>query len=311
MKTEMVVEGRKIEIGLDRTVIGLPYPKLSKKDGENPTAEELNLLDAQRKSFVSHLKYIESVIHSGEYHCSSVKGTNLKRYKVFSDIDGKLLCILTLGLSFSTAVINFEFNPSKLNSDSFAEIDGLLSVMFYDHYDELFENGVVSHAEFFIDIYGEELSNLALIDSERRSTTKYKGTTYQGRRGSRFVGIMYDKAKQLKNGGQLVRIEVRINRRDIRLKDLVEQDLFNPLSTLLAVEVIQMQVMSNKLECPHLGNNMAELGLYGAVKNAHARKAIWQYLAQHAAPWWRPDTFWAGHRQLLMKLKPGHAGVFS
>jgi hypothetical protein len=306
-----MTKGKKIGIGLDKMVIGLPYPKLITNAGGDPTAEELNLHDAQKKQFASQMKHIESVIQTGKYHCNNVKGTNLNRYKVLSDTGGELLCIFTLGFSYGSGVINFEFNPSKLNPDNFAEIDGLLCVMFFDHYDELFARGVVSHAEFFIDIYGEDLSKLALIDSGRRSTKKYKGTTYHGKRASRLVATLYDKDKQAHWGEQVVRIEVRINRRDISFRDLVEQDIFNPLRSLLAVELAQMQSASQKWNMPDLGDSIIALGMYGAIANTPARKAIWAHLKEHAAPWWQPEIFWSAHRKLLMKLKPGHAGVFA
>jgi hypothetical protein len=208
-------------------------------------------------------------------------------------------------------VINFELNPSKLTPDNFAEIGGLLMTMFFDHYDELFAQGVVSHAEFFIDVSGEELSNLVLIDSGRRTTKQCKGTTYHGPRGALRVTVMYDKAKQSKIGGKLVRIEVRINDRKIKFRDLVEQDLFNPLSTSLVVEAGVLQLAAQKWHSPNLANNIKEFGLYGAIKNKPARKVIWTFLQEHAVPWWQPDLFWAGHRELLLKLKPGHAGVFA
>lgn len=312
MKIVKMTKGKKIGIGLDRTVIGLPYPKLITSDKNNPTSEELNFYGAQKKQFASQMKHIESVIHTGESHCNDVKETNLKRHKVLTDIGGQLLCTFTLGFIYGSGVINFEFNPSKLNPDNLAEINGLLSVMFFDHYDELFARGVVSHAEFFIDIYGEDLSKLALIDSGRRSTKQYKGTTYHGKQASRLVATLYDKGKQAHLGEQVVRIEVRINRRDISFRDLVEHDLSNPLSSLLPVEVINLDSALQNWNMPDLGDNIIAHGMYGAIANKPARKAIWAHLKEHAAPWWwQPEVFWSAHRKLLMKLKPGHAGVFA
>lgn len=310
MNKLIVTKGKKIRAGLDKMGLGLPYPKLQNHDGENPTAEALNILDAQKKQYVSGMKHIESIILMGKFHLAKTSNKDLKRYRVLSEEDNALLCVVTLGFSYGTGVINFEFNPSKLTPANFAEISSLLTLMFYDHYDELYSRSVVSHAEFFVDVSGEKLSSLVLIDSGRRKVTKYRGTTYLGRRGSRNVGIMYDKAQEQKKEGHLVRIEARLNRRDIRFKDLVEQDLCNPLSTLLVLDVIQVQEIANAWNSPHLGNKIVEYGLYGAVKNAPSRKAIWEYLTEHAAPWWQPDLFWGVHRKLLMKLKPGYAGVF-
>lgn len=198
----MVTKGKKIGIGLDRMVIGLPYPKLITSDGSNPTAEELNLHDAKKKQFQSQMKHIESVITSGPHHCKG-KIKDQQRYLVLSNDDDTLLCVFTLGFCFGRGVINFEFNPSKLTPDNFSEISGLLMAMFFDHYDELFDESVVSHAEFFIDVSGEELSNLVLIDSGRRTPKQWKGTSYHGPRSSRLVTVMYNKAKQQKLVGSL------------------------------------------------------------------------------------------------------------
>ena len=310
MKILMMTKGKKIQIGLDRTVIGIPYPKLITSNGTNASAEELNIYDAQKKKFQSQMKYIESVIFMGDYYLPKSSNKDLKRYIVRSEIDGTHLCTFSLGFSWGTGVINFEFNPSKLTSDNFSEIDGLLTTMFYDHYDELFSQGVVSHAEFYADVAGEELSNLVLIDSGRRTTKQCKETTYHGTRVSRLVTTLYDKAKQQKTGGQLVRIEARLNRRDIPLRDLVEQDLFNPLTTCVLVEAAAMQSLSKKWKYPLLANDIIELGLYRAVANKHSRKAILAYLREQMVSWWQPEVFWAAHRKLLLKLRPGHAGVF-
>jgi hypothetical protein len=139
----------------------------------------------------------------------------------------------------------------------------------------------------------------------------YKGTSYSGKQSSRLVGTMYDKAKETKSAGKLVRVEARINRRDISFRDLVEQDLFNPLSSFLVVEASQLKLVAQEWNSPSLANRIKEFGLYGGVSTSYARKAIRAYLKEHTVSWWQPDVFWAGHRKLLQKLRPGQAGVFS
>jgi hypothetical protein len=183
--------------------------------------------------------------------------------------------------------------------------------MFNDHYEDVYKGGVVAHAEFFIDVPEEDLSNLVLVDLGRRTTTMYKGTSYSGKQSSRLVGTMYDKAKETKSAGKLVRVEARINRRDISFRDLVEQDLFNPLSSFLVVEASQLKLVAQEWNSPSLANRIKEFGLYGGVSTSYARKAIRAYLKEHTVSWWQPDVFWAGHRKLLQKLRPGQAGVFS
>jgi hypothetical protein len=323
MKVAIMTNGKKIQVGLDKIAIGLPYPSFPKADETPLPEDQIQLIHAKRKEFVAKLKHIENMITLGPHHCKATS-KNLKRYHVLSEpeskhsdefsskpeSDGSNLCIFSLGFAYGTAVINLEFNPGKLTPEQFEEIGALLSVMFDDHYQEVYDRGVVAHAEFFIDVPEEELSNLVLVDERRRSTTMYKGTSYSGKRASRLVGTMYNKAKQSKSAGKLVRVEVRINDRMIQFKDLVEQDLFNPFSSLLVVEASQLQLVAQEWKSPHLANNIKELGLYGGVSTSYARKAIKTYLKDHQVSWWQPDLIWAAHRKLLQKLKPGHAGVF-
>lgn len=231
-KVEMVVGGSKVQAGLDRMVLGIPYPKLAKHNAQNPPSQdELADIAAMQKEFVAQLHHIKNmIVGTGKYHVSNTQNKDLKRYKALTD-DGSLICIFTLGFSFGTGVINLEINPSKMTTEKWGELHALLAVTFNNDYQEFYERCVVAHAEFYVDVPGADLPRLVLIDEGRRTTTKHKSTTYHGRRESQLVGTMYDKAKQLNQEGLLVRIEVRIKRRDIKLKDLVEHNLLNPFST--------------------------------------------------------------------------------
>lgn len=308
MNADVMAGMNMVEVGLDRLVIGMPFPKIPKGDAKEATQEKLAQLYAQQKDFVSNMKHIESMIVLGPHYCSKTKNKDLKRHKVLSEIDGELLCIFSLGYSFGNGVINLELNPKRLNPDKIVELLGLLSVLFNDHYDELYERGVVSHAEFYVDVAGVELASLVLIDEGRRTTTMHKGTTYHGRRNSRLVATMYDKAKELGGDSKLVRIEARINRRDIRFKELVEDDLLNPLNKFLVVEKSEVQLVAQQWNSPQLATHIIELGLYGAIFNKQARIAILAQLKEKAVSWWQPDLFWAAHKELLLKFKPGNFG---
>lgn len=310
MKMVMMTKDRKMELGLDRLVIGLPYPSFPKADVAPLPKDQIDLIHAKQKEFKAKMKYIESTVTSGPHHCKG-KNKDLKRYYVQSETDGTHLCVFALGYNFGTAVVHLEINPSKLSPLQFGEIGALMMVLFNDHYEELYQHGVVAHAEFFIDVPEEVLSNLVLVDQRRRTTTIYKETAYSGKRSSRLVGTLYNKGKESKSEGKLVRVEVRINRRDILLKDLVEHDLFNPLDSFLVVQAGQLQLVAQEWNSPHLANNIKEHGLYGGTSTSYARKKIKAYLKEHTVSWWQPDVFWAGHRKLLQKLKPGQAGVFA
>lgn len=308
---EIEIAGSKIQIGLDRLVLGIPFPIKPKSEESNPaTQEQIAQFQTEKNEYVTHMKHIESVITKFcPYHCSKSKNKDSKRYRVLSEVDAGLICILTLGFTYGTGLINLEVNPSRLTPDRWAELHGLLSVMFNDHYEELYTKGVVSHAEFYVDIPGTKLSSLVLIDNSRRTTTLYKDTTYHGKRGARQVATMYDKAKEQKQKGKLIRIETRINRRDIRFHDLVETDLFNPFSNLVVADVILLHSIAQKMNAPKLATQIKELGLYSSVKNAPARHALFAQLKENAVPWWKPETIWTAHRKLLIRLRPEFAGV--
>lgn len=204
----------KIKVGLDRMVLGIPYPRLSKTDVDKPPSQDqLIALEHQRKEFVATMKHIINMIEiPGQCHCAKTQNKDLRRYHVLS-ANGALVCVFSLGFTFGVGVINLEINPSKMSADKWGELLALLSVSFDGHYAEFYDRCVVAHAEFYVDISDEQLANLVLIDEGRRTTTKFKGTTYHGKKGSRLVGTMYDKAKEQKQNGLLVRIEIRINRR--------------------------------------------------------------------------------------------------
>lgn len=299
-----------LNIGLDRLVLGLPYPKLPKFDAKNLVSEkDIALIKSAQKDYVATLKMIENTIKdTGSWVLEKTKNKDLKRYKVISDDDGGLICIFSLGFCFGTGVINLEVNPSKMNSDKWSELLVLLSLLFEYDYKEFYARAVVSHAEFYVDVVGEDLSNLVLIDEGRRVSTIYKGTTYKGRRASPLVCTMYDKAEQQHKNEKLVRIEARLNRNDMSFKDLVEKEQFNPFAKFMVVKEKQVQLIADKFVCPDLEKIIIEQGLYSGIKNKHALKLILKLLNENLVDWWKPEEFWAVHRKLLLLFVPHSSG---
>ena len=310
MNKVVYVDGVELHIGLDRFVIGLPYPKLPNLVIANPVTNDVVLqINISQKEFVSCLKHLENTIKdTGKYVIGKCKNKDLKRYKVLSEQDGGLLCIYTLGFCFGTGVINIEVNPSNLTADKWGELLALISIQFYNQYDELYARGVVSHAEFYVDVVGESISNLVLIDEGRRATTHFKGTTYQGKRGSPLVGTMYDKASEQKINEKLIRVETRINRNDIAFKDLIENDLFNPFSKFLVLNVNKLQLIALEYGSPSIKQNIVEYGLFKGIKNKHARKAIFALLKENTISWWKPEMLWSTHKTLLLNFMPSNVG---
>ena len=307
---KIMVENTVLKIGLDRFVLGLPYPKPPKYVKEITLKDvDIEKIKVAQKDYVACMKHIENTIkETGPFILQKSKNKDLKRYKVFSDKDNSLLCIFSLGFCFGTGLINLELNPSKMTPNNWSELLALLSMLFNNHYEEFYSRAVVSHAEFYVDVAGEVLSNLVLIDEGKRANTIFKGTTYKGKRNSPLVATMYDKGKEQHVNEKLVRVEVRLNRNDILFKDLVEKDLFNPFSKFLVVNVNQVQLIAKSFGCPSLSKIIIEYGLYVGVKNKYALKHILQLLKDNVIFWWKPALFWTIHREMLLKLQPNSTG---
>ena len=309
MKVEMVVGDVKVEVGLDKLVLAMPYPKKLKADISNPiTAIQIAQYESEKAEFVSAMHYIKNmVVDNFKCHPKITKNKDLKRYSVFFD-EGGLMCTFLLGFCYGTCVINLEVNPSKMNPKQWKEFISTIDGFFNLGYKELYTKAVVSHAEFFIDVPDEDLSGLVLIDNSRRNTSTYKTTTYQGKRGSPLVATMYDKAEQQKIEGNLVRVEARINRNDIRFQDLVENDLFNPLSNSLVVNVTKLKSIAQEFNKSQFVNHIKEFGLSSSGINKYTRKKMLARLKENTTSWWQPELFWATHREMLMKFRPNHVG---
>jgi hypothetical protein len=223
--------GVTLTVGLDRTVLGIPYPKLAIPDDiKPPTQKQIAHVKDLQKQFVKHLHHIRQVIENSHYPHVLVptKSKDFKRYNVLTE-DKQLLCTFALGFNFATGMINVEFNPTRLTkNDIWGHLNNFLGLCFNHHYDELYARGVVSHAEFYVDV-PVCADNLVLIDYRKRAYTLHEGTTYLGKRTSPESVTMYDKAKQLKQDGTLVRIEARISQRKTGFKGLVESSIANPL----------------------------------------------------------------------------------
>jgi len=235
MSTEIVVR-------LDKFVVGLKCPLIPKgaKGAKLTEGEKLEIL-TRRDQYLALMKHIETTIKTCKHFVQNTKEKGFRRFCVLSEFSDTTLFYVQLGCIKGTWVINFEWNPSKLSPDERAEFIGNLSAMLYNHYEELYYQGVVSRAEFAVDAYGKEISDLVLIEKGRKTFHKKETTTYSGRRASPHVLTMYNKAKHLGEQGLWVRIEARIKRRDISLQQLVEENPFgNPFGNAIIVNVNQL-----------------------------------------------------------------------
>lgn len=296
-------------VGLDKFVVGLPYPKMPEgAELAKLSVDERQEIQQQQKQYIALGKHIESMAKIDDnFFVEKTKQKGLKRFGVKSGLTGTPLFFLQLGCINKTWVINFEWNPSKHSHADRDEFLATLSTMLYDHYEELYVCGVISRAEFCVDVCGEDISNLVLVEKGRKAYEKFAATTtYSGRRGGAHVLTIYDKGKQLGESDQRIRIEVRIKRRDITLQQLVEESyaIQNPFSNAIIVDVNRLQLVAQELNMPSLVGRIKELGLYGAVKSKVARQKLFSRLQQEAVDWWQPEQFWMQHLALLKGLKP-------
>lgn len=298
----------KVVVGLDKFTVGLKYPKMPKGAAlAKLSVEEKQEIQQQQKHYIALGKHIESMVKVGQYFVQKTKQKGLRRYCVLSEQTNNPLFYFYFGCINKTWVINFEWNPSKHTVEERDEFEAALSTMLYDHYEELYVCGVVSHAEFCVDVYGVDISKLVLIENRAKSYQKVGTTTYSGRRGSAHVLTIYDKAKQLGMSGKHVRIEARIKRRDITLQQFVENPdaIPNPFGKAIIVDADDLIWMSEDYNIPlSTIGAIKELGLYGAVKNKLARQKIFTLLSLSHVEWLDPAEFWTQHQALLKGLEP-------
>lgn len=81
--------GIKLTVGLDKTVLGIPYPKLPPHDEQNPPSKEiLAHIDAKQKDFHKELWFIRWMIEGTQrFKVKKTKSKFLNRYNVYTDKD--------------------------------------------------------------------------------------------------------------------------------------------------------------------------------------------------------------------------------
>ncbi|MDV6341123.1 hypothetical protein R2103_04990 [Nitrosomonas sp. Is24] len=294
-------------------VIGLPCPKSQLSNGitDKNLIDELIKKDQYRKKcYIYELHYISQIIENTT-QCKIIKYDNMKVYSIYSDseMNKKKLCRLTIGRNYGNYFINIELNPSKLNQHDCDELEGLFSILFDHHYAEIYQRGVVSHFEFFVDVVNVDPNDLLLIDKGRRKTTVHKGTIYHGSRRSKLVCTMYDKGAQQGMNSSITRIEARINQRNLRFIDLIENGIPNPFENLFVVSADSVQLIAQDYKQPQFAQLLRELGVYGITPgNPAARKKILERLKEYTVPWWKPELIWEVHREMLQEFKPPFMG---
>lgn len=308
-----LVEG--ITFGIDRVRISIPFNPPKPSDGHLAKEHTKQLALAQnnyKKERLNHINYVRSALRNFGFKIAIAKpiqgAERLDRVGVSTEKDNSYVASVMLGLRYSTPVLNFSFNPSKLTDDGLDELETLLALTLPNQYEGLYTDGVISQFEFFIDVEGIKVSDLVLLDTGKRKTTRYKSTTYNGRRGSPLVGTLYDKGVEQGTDQLLTRVEVRVKQRQVTFQQLVESGISNPFSPFLLVPASALTIVANEFKCPALVGQILQHGLNGGIKNAQARKAITKRLAELVVSWWNPDLIWGEFRKILLGFRPYFIG---
>lgn len=298
-------------IGIDKVSIGLPL-------GLPPDIE----MDAVLKSawIIEYAKSCNELLYHVQDTLINVlesKGKRIKgkaalwRYPLIDQNNQHISTILLGRTPQGVPVLNFEFNPSLMSFANWQELSGLLDLLLYGGFEELYAIGVVSHMEFFIDLEGGEQTELVMLSLTRRSHSQFKTSQYRGRRGSKLVGTIYNKGAQMKLSAPRTRIEIRINRRDLKFWEIVEMEVQNPFEQFVVVPKSALENISDEWNVPTLGNALLEFGLFDGVANKFARNAIANRLQENVIQDWQPDKLWAGFKGLLDEFKPSNELGFS
>ena len=304
-----------ITMGIDQVSITIRYIPLQHPDGEPDQDQLKKLITAQhqhKKMAISNINYVRwaamNLFKSAPP--KSVKGlATLHRIKVFCEEDANHIATITLGLFFGKPLLNYSFNPSKLTAEGRMELEALLTMTHHMGYEGIYSEGVIARLEFFLDVEDVPNSDLVLLDTGKRKTTLYKGTTYHGRRGRKLVGTAYNKAAQQKIDRVLTRIEARVKRRDKTLQEVVEGGIANPFAPFIVVPASALDVVANEWpNDPELAHHIQQHGLYGGIKNGQARKAITKRLQEFSLEWWNPDAIWAKFGTILDGFRPAFIG---
>lgn len=303
-----------IRMGIDQVTISIPYVPPVQGDEKLTQDQITKLISVQHHYKKEALGLINYVQNATQHMFKSalpkpLKGApTLKRINVFCEEDGSYVATVTVGLLFGTPVLNYTFNPHKLTGEGLEELEALLTMTHPLGYAGIYSQGVITRFEFFLDIEDVNPSDLALLDTGRRMTTLYKGTTYHGRRGRNLVGTAYDKAAEQKLDRVLTRIEARIKRRDVTFQELVETGIANPFAPFIVVPAAALNVVASEWKCPELADQIRQHGLYGGIKNKQARKAITKRLREFSVAWWSPDAIWAKFGTIMDGFRPAFIG---
>ncbi len=288
--------GSNQSMGLDKFSIGLSS-KLSH-----------GCTEADLRKLIPHIRNVATRYFNTKV-ISSKRCKSHRRHVVYSD-DGKFkLITVHSGYAGHTPFINFEFNPSKMTGLYNGERDAFYAMGLYDHYDTLYQYGVVSHVEFYVDIEGVASNELALIDLSKRTGKVFKGTQYLGGRTSAQSVVKYDRLALLKakslpvpksslgvNVASVTRIEVRLADRAVGFRQLVEQDTPSPFDTFIVVPRSALGEVAQHWNHPALSTRLMQPGLFGATKgNAAARESIRHFLQARQIAWWEKEQIWATH----------------
>lgn len=309
---EPIYISKDISIKMDQISISVPFTFPQLAQGEH---EQITKLIAAKKQYkkeaLETINYVRLALI--KFFKSALtqlggKANKLDRIKVFCEADGSHISSVMLGLYFGKPLLNFTFNPSKLTVEGLLELDTLFAMTLPLGYGGLYSEGVISRLEFAVDVAGIAPADLVLLDTGKRKTTSYMGTTYHGRRGRPLVATLYDKAAEQKSDSLLTRIECRVSRRDMTLQHLVEMGIANPFEPLLVIPIYALDALAKESKDEMLAQRIQQDGLFGGIKNKYARKKVVGQLNEFVPKWWDTNEIWNEFRNVLNGFKPHYIG---
>lgn len=208
----------------------------------------------------------------------------------------------------SNSYIRMEFNPAK---DDMSHVRELVEFVTGHSWEKIIDISRVTRFDMAVDISGIDINSLAVSckHSQKRFTVSVKKgeieTIKFGTRKSQWAIQLYDKAKQSKFPGKLVRIEASYQpKKSHLLKYMLEVE--NPFSRLTIDSFMPITVFGEPTEFERFFIKVAKHeGLESALDTCSpdTRKQMKKRLNKYLNDWLAPEQLWQQWENVISSLK--------
>jgi hypothetical protein len=204
--------------------------------------------------------------------------------------------------------IRMEFNPAK---DDMSRVRELVEFVTGCSWEKVIGLSRVTRFDMAVDISGIDINSLAAsckYSQKRFTVSNKKGeieTIKFGTRKSQWAIQLYDKAKQSKLPGKLVRIEASYRPKKSHLFKYM-QDVENPFSRLTVDSMVPITVFGNLTEFDRFFIKVAK---HEGLKNAldtcdpDTRKQMEKRLSKYWNDWLAPEQLWQQWNDVIHHLE--------